>query len=118
MCAAGFYGPTTTGPASNAALQGVAVVNMAAGSKMERLGFNAANDGGRASYVFSTSNCSAADNGAQVQPSAGTGCWIADLAGVQATPMLWGASRAAHSAADMLRPAFEMQYSPRLTDAV
>jgi len=91
LCAAGFYGPTTTGPASNAALQGVAVVNMAAGSKMERLGFNAANDGGRASYVFSTSNCSAADNGAQVQPSAGTGCWIADLAGVQATPMLWGA---------------------------
>ena len=56
-----------------------------------RLGFTTAGDGGRATYNWSTSNCTAADDGAQVQPTGMTGCWIADFSDTQPTPMIWGA---------------------------
>src|SRR3954447_999820 len=40
----------------------------AAGKRLVRLGFWAAGDGGIATYNWSADNCTAADNGAQVQP--------------------------------------------------
>lgn len=46
-----------------------------------RAGFNSAGDGGGAIYNWSASQCSvnggAGDNGSQVQPNNGAGCWIA-----------------------------------------
>jgi hypothetical protein len=57
---------------NNAALQAVVP---SAGQVYVRDGFYAAGDGGGATYVGSTTNCTTPDNGAQVQPS-GTGCWI------------------------------------------
>ncbi len=48
-----------------------------------RDGYTTAGDGGAARYTWSASNCSlaagAGDNGSQVQPGAGGGCWIADF---------------------------------------
>jgi hypothetical protein len=55
-----------------------------------RAGFNSRGDGGAAWYSWSSSNCSAPDNGAQVQPSAGTGCWIASFV-VPPDVRVWGA---------------------------
>ncbi len=63
----------------------------AAGKRMTRLGYNMPGDGGLAMYNWATVNCAAADNGAQVQPTGVTGCWIADFSGTQPTPMVWGA---------------------------
>jgi hypothetical protein len=42
-------------------------------------------------YTWNPSNCSAADNGAQVQPTTGTGCWKATLSGENIVPEIWGA---------------------------
>ncbi len=45
-----------------------------------RQGFAAAGDGGAATYIWSSSRCSlnagGGDNGAQIAPATGTGCWI------------------------------------------
>ena len=54
-----------------------------------RQGFSAPGDGGRAQYYWSASNCVAADEGYQVQPSV-TGCWIADLSGRAVPVEIWG----------------------------
>ncbi len=56
-----------------------------------RLGFRAPGDGGAATYNWSAGNCTAPDDGAQIQPSSGTGCWIADFSAVRPVPEVWGA---------------------------
>ncbi len=61
------------------------------GSSILRDGFFSPGDGGLAKYNWATSNCAAADDGAQVQPTAVTGCWIADLTNARNTPQVWGA---------------------------
>lgn len=74
-------------PETNAALKAIT------GNKSlqaTRLGFSAAGDGGYAIYNWSASNCTAADDGAQVQPTA-TGCWVADFGGKPAPVAVWGA---------------------------
>lgn len=67
----------------------------AASVAMQRLGYSAPGDGGAMLYNWSWSKCSlesgAGDNGAQVAPSRGTGCWLADFSIVPATPKIWGA---------------------------
>jgi hypothetical protein len=63
----------------------------AAGKRLVRLGFSAPGDGGLATYNWSDANCIAADDGAQVQPTGITGCWIADFSGVMPVPEVWGA---------------------------
>lgn len=73
--------------ATNAALKALAGY---AGKRVIRDGFLLAGDGGAAPYNWSTINCTAADDGKQVQPAA-TGCWIADFSGMKPTPKIWGA---------------------------
>lgn len=74
--------------ANNAALK---VLQGSLGKRAVRLGFTTAGDGGKAEYNWSASNCSAADDGAQVQPTGITGCWVADFSGVVPSPKVWGA---------------------------
>lgn len=71
---------------TNAALREIAL-----GPRVMRAGFYSAGDGGAAVYTWNTSNCAAPDNGAQVQPSNVTGCWIADFSAIPANPIVWGA---------------------------
>jgi hypothetical protein len=73
---------------TNAALK---LLAGATGRRVNRAGFYFRGDGGSANYNWSTSNCTAADDGAQVQPTAITGCWVADFNDVTPTPMVWGA---------------------------
>ncbi len=63
----------------------------AVGKRLVRLGFTSPGDGGAASYNWSDTNCTAADDGAQVQPTGVTGCWIADFDAVRANVRQWGA---------------------------
>ena len=56
---------------------------------VHRQGFTTAGDGGAATYYWSASNCTAANDGTQVQPSV-TGCWIAAL-GPEVDPVVFGA---------------------------
>lgn len=58
--------------------------------RIRRDGFAAPGDGGQADYTWSASTCTAADDGAQVQPVGRTGCWIADLPS-PASVRIWGA---------------------------
>lgn len=51
------------------------------GRRLVRLGFTVPGDGGLTEYNWSASDCVDADDGAQVQPTAITGCWIADFRG-------------------------------------
>lgn len=75
-------------PATNTALKALTgAINLRA----VRLGFTTAGDGGQATYNWSGVNCTAADDGAQVQPNTAPGCWIADFSGTRPTPMIWGA---------------------------
>jgi hypothetical protein len=78
---------------SNAALK--ALTGMTAGMTVQRKGFATPGDGGAATYVFSTTSCSiasgAGDNGSQVKPTSGGGCWLADLSGTRVSPLVWGA---------------------------
>ena len=79
---------------SDAAVTNNAVLKTATGDtgkRLLRLGFTAPGDGGLATYNWSDTNCATADDGAQVQPTGITGCWIADFNGTQPTPMIWGA---------------------------
>ncbi|QYA14939.1 MULTISPECIES: hypothetical protein [unclassified Rhizobium] len=61
---------------TNAALQSTSISGLAVGTTIVRSGFYAAGDGGAATYTLSASNCTGPDNGAKVQPSSGTGCWM------------------------------------------
>jgi hypothetical protein len=62
---------------------------------IQRLGFNAPGDGGAASYTSSTSSCSLnsgnGDNGSQVKPNVGSGCWLANFPNGQANILVFGA---------------------------
>src|SRR5690348_6681729 len=58
---------------------------------LRRLGFRAPGDGGAATYDWSAANCTAPDDGAQIQPSSGSGCWIADFSAARPVPEVWGA---------------------------
>jgi hypothetical protein len=62
---------------------------------VRRLGYTAAGDGGDAVYTWSGSSCSissgAGDNGLQVKPTTGTGCWIASFPASGADVRAWGA---------------------------
>lgn len=73
--------------ATNAALKALLLPY----SRISRDGFAAAGDGGAVDYTWSPSNCTAADDGAQVQPTGRAGCWIADLSGGAADVRVWGA---------------------------
>ena len=66
--------PTIT-VANNVALKGLPIP--VAGTVAYRAGFTTAGDGGDATYTFASANCSISggDNGLQVQPTTGTGCW-------------------------------------------
>lgn len=65
-----------------------------AGTVAYRAGFYSAGDGGGATYTFAATNCSISggDNGSQVQPTIGTGCWIASFNNTQASAAVWGVS--------------------------
>ena len=80
---------------SNNALAALSVASLWKGTSVSRSGFRTAGDGGAAVYTWSSSACSlnsgAGDNGSQVKPNAGIGCWIANFAGTQPTPLAWGA---------------------------
>jgi hypothetical protein len=56
-----------------------ALTGMVAGNVIQRKGFAVAGDGGDAFFTFSTTNCSigggSGDNGSQVGPTSGGGCW-------------------------------------------
>jgi hypothetical protein len=65
-----------------------------------RDGYASAGDGGAAYYVWSGSNCSNADNGAQVSPNVGTGCWIAEFTGYPDI-RVWGAIPSQGSSVDV-----------------
>lgn len=78
--------------ATNAALKALAA---GAYATVTRDGFATAGDGGGAVYNWSSSACSlnsgAGDNGYQVQPNSGTGCWIASFPATGADVRAWGA---------------------------
>lgn len=79
---------------TNAALVALAVPPLV--SQIRRGGFYANGDGGAATYNYSVSACSLnsgnGDNGSQVKPTAGGGCWLADFSGSQPSPLVWGAT--------------------------
>ena len=56
-----------------------------------RLGYTKPGDGGFASYNWSATNCVTPDDGAQVQPTGATGCWVADFALADPNPLQFGA---------------------------
>jgi len=88
-------------PATNSALKAISgAINLRA----HRLGFAASGDGGYAEYNWSAANCTAADDGAQVQPSV-TGCWIADFTNIIPDARVWGATTASANATAALQAA-------------
>lgn len=68
---------------------------MAANDVFYREGYTTPGDGGQATYAFSTSSCTinagAGDNGAQVAPASGGGCWIVNAPASGISVMVWGA---------------------------
>ncbi|MGY2052425.1 hypothetical protein [Methylobacterium sp. JK268] len=64
-------------------------------NSIRRNGFAAPGDGGAMDYTWSAANCTAPDDGAQVQPTGRIGCWIADPAGSEVDIRIWGARPAA-----------------------
>lgn len=85
---------TLAATANLTALKAITLTGLTAGTRAYRAGYTTAGDGGDAVYVLSLSACSlnagAGDNGSQVAPNAGTGCWIAVLP-LQADVRVWGA---------------------------
>lgn len=81
--------------ATNAALKAMSTASIGAGTVGYRAGFAALGDGGAASYSFSTASCTlnlgAGDNGSQVAPTSGGGCWNAVLNGI-VDDRIWGAT--------------------------
>lgn len=76
------------------ALKAVSITGMSAGQTMYRAGYATAGDGGEAMYTLSLSACSiaagAGDNGAEVDPNAGTGCWILSAPSTGVDLRVWG----------------------------
>lgn len=74
---AAWFGVTRLIVNSNASLKALTAGSY---SKVDRAGFAAPGDGGAASYTWTGSACSlnsgAGDNGSQVAPTSGTGCWV------------------------------------------
>jgi hypothetical protein len=77
--------------ASNAALKALAAGQYAA---VARDGFYTPGDGGAATYVWSSSACTLGsglgDNGMQVKPTTGSGCWVLSASGY-VDVRVWGA---------------------------
>lgn len=63
----------------------------AVGKRLVRLGFMTPGDGGLATYNWSDVNCVLPDEGARVQPTGVTGCWVADFSSLRPNPVVWGA---------------------------
>lgn len=65
-------------------------------NSVTRLGFTSAGDSPQVMYALQNSPCSlnsgAGDNGSQVPTAGGGKCWIANLNGIEVTPMIWGAA--------------------------
>jgi len=63
-------------------------------TRVYRDGFAAAGDGGAETYTWSASNCSisagAGDNGYQVAPNSGGGCWVGDQPAGGLDARVWG----------------------------
>jgi hypothetical protein len=74
--------------ATNATLKAIAVPPVS--PQMIRGGFTANGDGGWAYYNYNT-NGGLGDNGSQVKPNAGGGCWLADFSRMRPNPVIWGA---------------------------
>lgn len=81
-------GVTTTFVANNTQLKAVTTQ-----TTVYRAGFSTPGDGGGAFYNFSTSPCSISggDNGSQVQPNSGTGCWLVAIPPPGISVKVWGA---------------------------
>lgn len=86
-------GSVITGVLTAANLSALKAITPTAGAFVYREGYSTFGDNGQAFYLFSTSPCSlnagAGDNGFQVQPAAGTGCWTAFIDG-DPNLALWG----------------------------
>lgn len=67
--------------ATNAAVKAASITGLPIGYAIDRQGFYAAGDGGEMTYYFSTSACTTPDNGAQIAPNVGVGCWFAQQRG-------------------------------------
>lgn len=76
---------------SNAALQALSLTGLTPGlTSVLRTAFYPGVAGQPVVYNLTSANCGAPDNGAEVQPSVGTGCWLAQT--VTGSPTMWGAS--------------------------
>lgn len=74
---------------TNATLKTIVGTN---GEIVYRAGFNSVGDGGGATYTFATSNCMipGGDNGSEVQPTIGTGCWNVSPPASGLSTAVWG----------------------------
>ncbi len=83
-----------------------------AGLLATRAGFAAAGDGGNTTYTFSASSCSLnsgdGDNGSQVKPTSGGGCWIANFKAIYPNVIQFGADPTGVSDSG---PAFQAAYN-------
>lgn len=81
--------------ANQSALQAFSISGLASGYTVARQGYYSNGDGGQAIYSLSTSACSlnsgAGDNGTQVKPTVGTGCWILNTPAGGIDIRVWGA---------------------------
>lgn len=77
---------------SNTALKALSITGLSAGYTVFRTGFSSVGDGGNAQYYLSTSACSIAggDNGSQVAPNSGTGCWLLQAPSSGVDLRVWG----------------------------
>lgn len=70
------------------------ITGLSAGYVLYRAGFASPSDGGQAFYTLSTSTCTiasgAGDNGAEVLPNSGTGCWILSPPSSGVDLRVWG----------------------------
>ncbi len=82
----GAFGQSVSTVASNALLKAAS----ASSTPVFRAGFRFAGDGGAATYNYISTTCTVPDDGAEVLPTSGVGCWIADLGSIRPTPMIWG----------------------------
>ena len=88
-----FVGATV---ATNSALKAVSISGLSAGTAVTRAAYAASGDSGPVTYSLSLSPCSlsagAGDNGSQVKPTVGTGCWLWNPPAGGVTPMAFGAA--------------------------
>lgn len=77
---------------NNTALKALSISGLPAGYTVFRTGFAAVGDGGNAQYYLSTSACVivGGDNGSQVAPNSGTGCWILQAPSTGVDLRVWG----------------------------